>query len=218
MSSVLLPSDLKQVARRLRIVAILDGADRLGISPLGLLSLHSIAYFADALAPVWNLPIMDGQVLKRRQPYYPSLQEDLDRLVGQGVVDVRSVTYTETDPGSWLLDAQYYLRREFSDPILQVAGSFVHQASELAFVREVVYATSGLGNEGVEKATAVDATYADPLVDIGGMIEVDPEDSLNLTAGVALRFGQLLGRDADLSTAEMVNLYVRRLYSRMQVA
>ena len=217
MAASLLPSELKAVSSALRLVAILDGAERVGTAPLRLQTLHSIAYFTDALAPVWNLPVMNGQILKRMAPYYPTLQYDLDRLVGCGVVDVSDVAYREIEK-SWVLDASYRLRYEAASNILAVAESYPRQAAELAFVREVVYATAGLGLDGVDGAPTVDATYSDPLIDIGGVIDVDPEGAPNLSAGVALRFGSLLAGNNPLGTAEMVNLYVRHLYARLYAA
>jgi len=205
--------------RRLRVIGLLDAAERIGATPLRLEPLHVIAYFTDALAPVWNLPVLDGQILKRVRPYYPALQTDVDELVGCGIVEVSGVRYVGA-AGQWTLEARYRLNRQFADRILRVAEAFPLRAAELAFVREVVYATSGLGVEGLEVAGELDATYSDPLIDVGGLIEVERDQGAgyNATATAALRFGALLGAESQVSTAEMVNLYVRRLYSRMHVA
>lgn len=205
--------------RQLRLMALLDGAEQVGMTPLPLGPLHVIAYFTDALAPVWHLPIIDGQILKRIRPYYPSLQSDLDSLVGRGVVTVVDVSFAP-DGRHWRLDAKYSLNREFADRILAVAERFSLRAEELKFVREVVFATSGLGFDGLGGVGRVDAAYSDPLVDVGGVIDLarDPGEGDNLTAQVALRFGQLLGDESGATTAEMLNLYVRRLYSRLRVA
>ncbi len=212
------PIHLASVERQIRIIGILDGARRVGASPVNLTALHSVAYFVDALAPVWNLPIIDGIILKRTEPYYPSLQADIDRLVGQGVVDVHDVNYRQEPSGEWRLDATYSLYDPLAGPILESADQLPGIANMIAFVREVVYATSGLGIDDVEEATAVDATYANPLLSVGNLVEVDPEDAYNLSAGFALRFGELVRGPVPLKSAEMVNLYVRHLYSRMQVA
>ena len=210
-------SDDGATIRQLRLLGLLDAAEKIGAVPLPLVPLHTVAYFTEALAPVWNLPILDGQILKRTRPYYPSLQADLDSLVGTGVVVASGVQYTREDQ-HWRFNANYALNRSLANRILEVAETFPIRAEELAFVREVVYATSGLGLEGLRSVSDFDATYSDPLVDVGGMLEIelDPGEGENLTAQVALRFGQLLGAETTVSTAEMVHLYVRRLYSRMQ--
>ena len=205
--------------RRLRVIGVLDAAERLNATPLELEPMHAILYFTEALAPVWNLPILDGQILKRIRPYYPALQADVDALVGRGVIAVSGVRYIRID-NHWTLDANYNLNRTFSDRILTAAKRFPLRAAELAFVQEVMYATSGLGTAGLAAAGELDATYSDPLVDVGGLIEVERDrgDGYNRTAAAAFRFNQLLGSESPISTAEMVNLYVRRLYSRMHVA
>jgi hypothetical protein len=205
--------------RRLRVIGLLDAAERIGVTPLALEPLHVIAYFTDALAPVWNVPVLDGQILKQIRPYYPALQSDVDALVGCGVVAVSDVRYVGAR-GHWRLEAKYQLNRRFADHILSAAEAFPLRRAELEFVREVVYATSGLGTEGLHVAGEADATYSDPLVDVGGLIEVERDrgEGYNSTATAAMRFGELLGAESQVSTAEMVNLYVRRLYSRLHVA
>jgi hypothetical protein len=218
MMSSLLPAQLKRIERQLRMIAILDGAERLGFLPLPISSIHTIAYFADALAPVWNLPIIDGYILKRARPYYPALQLDLDRLVGKGIVSAQDISYSEVARESWQLGARYHLNRNLAAPILLLAEEFQEQAQELAFVREVIYAISGFGLDGIDDASSLDAMYGDPLVDLGSIIDVDRQAEPNPTARVALRFGTLLTSDLRLPMAEMINLYARQLYSRIRVA
>ena len=215
MTAHLLPLELREVERQLRVLAILNANEQLGVVPLPVNSLHAIAYFADALAPVWDIPVIDGLILKRHRPYYPALQADLDRLVGGGVVLVEDVRYSQSEDDSWRLEGSYRLNREFADRILACAESMPQRAQELRFVKEVVFATSGLGVSGVSDASDVDATYSDPLIEVGGMIDVAPDNEPNTTARIALRFGDLV---PGLSTAEMTNLYVRQLYARMHVA
>lgn len=205
--------------REIRIVAMLDALEALGETPVELIPLHMIAYFSDALAPVWKLPILDKQVLKQARPYFPAFQEDLDRLVGIGLVAVSDVEYLRDGERS-RLNARYELNRSFADRILALARSFPERANDLHFVKEVVNATSGLAVRDLSRVGTVDATYSDPMIDMGGLIEIarDPGEPANASARVALRFGELLAEDGPLSTAEMINLYVRRLYARMEVA
>src|SRR5262245_45144880 len=100
MTSQLLPVELQRTERQLRLVAILDTCPSVGLSPTSVTTVHTIAYLADALAPVWHLPILDGQMLKRRQHlFFPTLQRDLDLLVGHGVVHVSRVRYLQNEEG-----------------------------------------------------------------------------------------------------------------------
>lgn len=202
--------------RQLRLLGLLDGAERIGLAPVGLQTLHSLAYFSDVLAPIWNLPVIDGQLLKQVRLYYPSLQEDIDSLVATGVVTVSNVDYVEWH-GAWTLSAEYMPNHFFSDRILAAAGSYENRTAEMEFVREVVYATSGLGSDGMPGAPNLDATYSDPIVAVGGIVDLVPDGELNRTAEIALRFSKLARDSDELSVAEIVNLYVRLLYSRLRL-
>jgi hypothetical protein len=203
------------VRRQLRVLGILSGAAEAGFDPLAVRQLHSIAYFADALAPVWDLEILDAQLLKRREgPTSPALQRDIDLLVGSGVIEVSSVKHSEDADGLWRLDADYSLNSGFAEPILAAAREFAHFDLELRYVREVALALSGLGALGIEQATALDASYGNERVDFGDMVDIE-DQSRNPTAQVAERFEQLLRPEVSISNAEQIHLYVDALYSRL---
>ena len=210
-------SEFRHVQRRIRLVAILDAAETAGLSPMHLLQLHTVAYLADALAPVWGLRILDAQLLKQRGgPMSPVLQQDLDALVGQGVVVANSVRHVATENGGWRLEAQYSLNRAFADRILDRLRQFEQYASSLAFVREVVYAVSALGANGVTGLSRADAAYGDPVVDVGGLLDIAGSGhAANRTVQVAMRFGDLMRSEIDLTNSEKIHLYVRALYDRL---
>jgi hypothetical protein len=208
---------LLPVRRQLRITAILSAAQDAGLSPLPVAELHAVAYFADALAPVWDLRILEEQLLKRKTgPSSPTLQHDVDRLVGRGVVIACSLRHRADRSGRWRLEASYVLHSAHASRILASAKSFPEYAAELEFVSEVVHAMSGLGLLGIAKATNSDAAYGNRLVDTGNLVDIGASE--NLTAQVALRFGDLLEPQVDLTAAEMVHLYVHQLYKRLQHA
>jgi hypothetical protein len=217
MGPAILPADLHQTERSIRLLAILEAAEKVALSPMGVRAVHAVAYFADALAPLWGVPIIDGQLLKKGTVYYPALQADLDRLVGYGVVTVRDVHHVEVSENSWRLEAEYALNHKFADRILSAAREYPRQVEELKFVHEVVFAFSGLGMEGLGDSSTVDITYADPMVDEGGLIDIERDGSLNPTVATTLRFTHLVPA-ANLSSPELINLYVRRLYSLIRVA
>ena len=78
-----------KVRRRIRLLMLLDAADYAGNSPLSVSRLHAFAFLADVLSPLYNLTALSGRIMKRRiGPYFPDLQWELDRLIGQGLVDV----------------------------------------------------------------------------------------------------------------------------------
>ncbi len=215
------PSErLDHVKRKIRLIAILHSAEAVGITPLHIASVHTLAYLADVLAPVWNLPIIDGQVLKRiQQPFFPKLQSDLDALVGRGVVHAFDFSYQRDSASRWALEANYQLNPELADPILIEVGKHSAQEQSLEFVREVVYAASGVAAADIRDLGIADAAYSDPVVDIGGVVSIEEDDgSANATVKVALRFKELTRAMGDLGDSELVHLYVRHLYSRMHVA
>ncbi|MDG4814689.1 hypothetical protein O7628_04070 [Micromonospora sp. WMMD956] len=210
---------MQQIERQLRLIAIFDAAEEVGLYPVDVRTLHTLAYLADALAPVWHLPILDGQVLKRRTyPFFPALQHDLDLLVGLGVVQVDSFAYEEDWEDGWRLSAGYFLNRSFADRIIDEINQHHLAERSHAFVREVVYAASAIGVEGIEQVGIADAAYSNPVVDVGGVVDIDGEQGVNATAKTALRFKALTREQTNLSDAETVHLYVRHLYSRMNVA
>ena len=212
-------ADLRRLRRQLRVLAILAGARRAGLAPLPVGQLHTIAFFADALAPVWNLRIQDAQLLKRRAgPFSPVLQEDLDTLVGRAMVAPIEVRHVRDMDGAWRLDASYELT-ELAGPTLERGMSLTLQAEEIRFVEEVVLAVSALSPEAIDRAAGSDASYGDVQVAINGLVDMQREDDEpNLSARVALRFGQLLSPKINLSAAEMVHLYVRELDKRLRRA
>lgn len=213
-------ADVAHVRRQLRIIGILSAAHDAGLTPLPTLHLHTIAYFADALAPVWGLRILDAQLLKRRDgPLSPTFQKDVDGLVGRGVITPTSVRHVTDSDGTCRLDASYVLHDKFASPIVQAAESFAEQAQQLVFVREVVHAISGLGALGIREASASDAAYGDDVVDVGSFVDIaGTHTGANLTARVAMRIGQLMSSEVNLTSSEMVHLYVREVYNRVSRA
>jgi len=213
---------LHRTERRIRIISILRWAVPAGLSPVKLDIVHSLAYLADALSPVWNLPILDGQLLKTTRPYFPALQHDLDELVGTGLVEVTRFKYSplSASASSWGIDADYVLREDRTQPIFDEITRHPEQVRGMEFVREVVFAASGLGVEGLIGIGGLDAAYSDPQVDLGGLLDVNPElGRSNKTAQAASRIATLISdSDHRFSDAELVHLYVRHLYSRMQIA
>jgi len=210
----------ESLLRSLRIILILDGCRSVGIRPVNVDVVHSLAYLTDALAPLWRLPLLDAQILKQAgSPWFPALQRDLDRLVGRGVVAVTRLDYRPEGARDWRLDADYELIENSAGPILRKLDEFESTYRMHALVREVVYAASAFGPEGIERLNDVDATYADPLVDYGGLIDMSGEPgSRNPTAAFAQRFAALAPNSRTLGEGELLNLYVRHLYQRMRVA
>lgn len=208
----------QRIKHQIRVLAILSGAERAGLVPLPAAQLHTIAYFADALAPVWGLRILDAQLLKRSSgPLSPSLQEDLDALVGRGVVEPCEVRHTRDADGTWRLDASYRLNWSMARRILETARSFEGEAAQIELTEEVVLAVSALDTDSLPAASRSDASYGDVLIDDGDVVNIETQrGTANPTAQIALRFGALMESDVDLTPAEMVHLYVRQLDKQLK--
>jgi hypothetical protein len=209
-------SDFRRLRSNLRLVAILQACHDAGLTSVPLPVIHTIAYFTDALAPIWNIPLIEGQVLKKRRiPANPELQAEIDRLVGQAVILASRVRHVYSD-GTWSLDAEYSLNRVFGDRIIAAISGDNVSLRELHFVREVVLALAGLGVPGISMAAQADASYSDPNIDFGEMIDFLGSGKLTRTTQVAKRFNELLDDDRGLSEAEITHLYVRHLYSSLR--
>jgi len=209
------PADLR---RSIRLVSIITACRDSGVHPVPGSVIHTIAYLADALAPVWGLPILDAQVLKQpTRPFFPALQTDIDCLVGRGVVGVSRFSYDAGSASSpvWSLNADYELL-PLASPIIEAINSQEGESLRYKFVREVTFAAAGLGPEAVSNLGQVDAMYSDPDVDVGGMLDLDDLTS-NKTTEVAKRFN-LLAENSAYNASRLIHLYVRHLHARMRVA
>jgi hypothetical protein len=205
--------------RQLRLMALLAAAQECGLSPVSARQLHTLAYLADALAPVWRLDILDAHLLKRKEgPLSPAVQRDIDSLVGIGVIVPSSVTHVEDSEGRWRLDADYELNEEFASGVFEAVTVFELQRNRFTFAREVVFAASGLADQ-IQDIAAIDLTYGDVLVGTGGVVNIAPDDDeLNATSVIALRFGELMAHETSLTSAEKIHMYVQELYKRIESA
>lgn len=224
--SSLLPVGLRHVERRTRLVQILGACAEVGMVPASGAAVHVFAYLTDALAPVWHLPIVNAQLIKREsRPFFPALQQDLDGLVGAGVVLVDAFDYGQEDNGGWRLSAWYRLNVEAARSVLELSSELQSQRVGAAFVREVVLAASGLGDDELNSIGILDAAYSSEITDIGEVLDLDTQDrelgtsvELNRSAAVAVRLGELASTSLALSFSELVHMYIRHLYSRVRVA
>lgn len=194
---------------------LLDAAEGAGLVPLPLLRLHTLAYLANVLAPVWDMPAQDGKILKRRGgPFYPSLQKDLDRLVGMNVVEISSLGYSLDESGRWRLEGSYKLNGQLANPVLRQARQFEDEARFINFIQELAYALSALSDEEIDRAMMEDATYSDPLIDVGNVVDFAEWRLLNYTANAADELGRV-SPDGGATLGEKLHFYVRHLKTRL---
>lgn len=195
-----------------RLLAIVEGATQFGDRETPSASIHAVAYFTDALAPVYDLPVLYPHLLKRRRPVHvPDLQYHLDRLVGYGIMTITDVRY-ELSASSVNFGALYELNRPLANPVLEAMQRRERTRYEVGYVRELTLALMGLGPDLLWRAAEADATYGDPNVDQGTIVELQP---FGKKGSRAVRFANAfrsLSGDSPLAPSELVNLYVRHLY------
>jgi hypothetical protein len=207
------------IRRRVRLVVLLEASREAGIEPLPTLRLHLIAYLANVLSPVWDMPTVDGSVLKRRGgPFYPDLQRDLDRLVGLGVVRVENLRHQRIDDDRYRLEGSYRLNSQLAQPILAYLATMPDEAEAAAFVRELVLALSALSDAEIDRAITEDATYANPKISENNVIDFGEWMNANFSAAAAEKVGNLVSTGAVVGASEKVHLYVRHLRRRLQGA
>jgi len=208
--------DDAEARRRLRLLMLLDCAENAGLVPLPIAQLHTFAYLANVLAPVWDMPTQEGKVLKlRRGPFYPALQRDLDRLVGMGVTLISNLGYSLDEFNRWHLEGSYRLNRTAAGPILRIARQFAAESETSSFIQELAYALSALSDEELQRATMEDATYSDPLIDVGNVVDFGEWRNLNFSANAARRFERLLPGASQATLGEKLHFYVRHLRLRL---
>ena len=200
---------------RVRLIMLLDAAEAAGLAPIRILWLHTFAYFSNVLAPVWDLPALDGAVLKRQGgPFYPALQHDLDRLVGFGLAGISNIDHIADESNRWRLEGSYRLNRQFADPILETLSNFTEERRLREFVLELGYALAALSDEELNKAVSQDATYSDPLTAVDNVIDFESWSAKNYSANAAREFDRMIP-GGYASSGEKLHLYVRHLQRRI---
>jgi hypothetical protein len=195
---------------------LLDAAENAGLTPIPILRLHMLAYLSNVLAPVWEMPVLEGKLLKRRGgPFYPVLQGDLDRLVGMGVVFISKLSHERDLDGRWRLEGSYQLNRRFADRILDGLASFQSEQRVRGFIDELAFAMSALSFEEIDASASEDATYSDPVIDIGNVVDFAEWRHTNYSAAAARQFRFLLPGGAQATPGELLHLYVHHLQARL---
>lgn len=197
--------------RQLRVLVLLDAAAAAGLEPVRLAMLHNLAYLSNALAPVWQLDPFDGALLKRKgSPYYPTLQWDVDRLVGRGLLHVQDVRYVQVD-NRWQIDASYCLNRRMAYPVLNTRRMIGFEPGFEDFCHALAQAMSALPSGEVERLLNEDAAYGNPAVDISNVVNFAESHGINFATNAA----RAIRPDVPLTPGERVNLYVNHLHARL---
>lgn len=209
-------TDLDALRRQARILVLLDGAARAGLEPMGIIPFHAYAFLANVLAPVWDMPALDGRILKRKGgPFYPALQRDLDRMVGRGMVCISHINHIRGTDGRWRLEGKYSLNLNMSADALDYLGRLPGESRFAAFATELAYALSALSDRDLETALVEDATYSDPTVSENNVLDFGEWVRRNPSTSAADYFSHLMARGTPATPGEKIHLYVRHLRRRI---
>jgi hypothetical protein len=210
-------SHFASLRRRVRLLLLLQAAECAGLVPMRILRLHTFAYLSNVLAPVWDLRVLEGKVLKRRGgAFYPRLQRDLDRLVGLGLVTISALGHIRDDDGRWRLEGCYELNHAFADVALAHLMTFEEDRPILSFIQELAYALSALTDHDLDRAMSEDATYSDPQVSFGNVVDFHEWRQINYSANAARHFSNLIPSSTRTTPGEMLHLYIRHLRGRVR--
>lgn len=205
-----------ELRRRARILVLLDSAQRAGLAPIDIVSFHAFAYLANVLAPVWDMPALDGSVLKRKGgPFYPSLQRDMDRMVGVGMILIADISHVRDHRGRWRLTGKYDLNYDLSRNALEFWLSFDDEMHIATFVRELAYALCALSDSELGTALTEDATYGDPSVSDDNVVDFAEWALRNPSATAAGYFDHFMPAGTKATPGERLHLYIRHLQKRL---
>ena len=179
---------------------------------MGIIPFHAFAFLSNVLAPVWDMPAFDGKILKRKGgPFYPALQQDLDRMVGLGMVLITEVAHVRDAEGKWRLEGRYCLNRQLSARAVDCLLDLPDEARFASFATEIAYALSALGEEELERALVEDATYSDPSVSENNVLDFEEWTRRNPSANAANYFDRFMPGGTKATPGEKLHLYVRHL-------
>jgi hypothetical protein len=208
--------DYSTLRVQIRLLMLLQAVENAGIVPIRLVRFHTFAFLSNVLAPVWEVPVFDGKIFKRKAgPFYPTLQRDLDLLVGMGLVVISDLRHTLNKQGRWQLDGSYRLNHGFADKVIGIIETFEADALLLQFLQELAFAFSTLSDTEMERASGEDATYADSLVDFGNVLDFAEWQDRNCSANAAEYLRALTPGGIHPTSGEMIRFYVMHLKSRL---
>ena len=141
-------------------------------------------------------------------------QHDIDRLVGCGVVLATGIEY-ELREGHWRLRALYRLHHLLAEKIIDAIHQFADEQLLLEFIIELAYALSYLSDEDLDRATAEDATYGDPAISNGNVVDFAEWRKINFSENSARAFAHFVPGATYIGPGELLHLYVRHLQVRL---
>lgn len=214
----MLPADehlsVRLRARALQLISALEKAGGAAVSGK---DLHAFAYLANVLSPLWELEPLDGSILKDDDgPYYPTLQKEIDFLIGNSIVTV--VTLERIKAGARnILGASFILNRDKSNSILECINRLPDESRFEVFLLELASAFLEINKDQRDDAALYDAAYSDPAISTGRIVDFAEwvsSTTQNPSWNAAQSFQQYMPAGITLSPAEKLVMYMRLLKRR----
>jgi hypothetical protein len=192
------------------VLLLLDAAEQADLTPLSSQRLHRMAFLANCLSPVYDIPVLDGEILKYpRGPFYPDLQWDVDRLVFMGLAEISNIQH-ERDELGWWFSASYALSPIGVDRVERVISEIPSARDRHGFYLEVAGAYATLGMEGREDAALQDANYRNEDVFQRGLIDYS-EIGENFSIQAVDIFSRFTPPGVGVTSRDKLYLYFRYL-------
>lgn len=215
MSRTLAHSSFVDSRRRYSVlIGLMHELDQSNIRDVTLPLLHSLWYLTNALTPIWRIKPFDAAVLKtERQPFFPMLQRDVDALVGMGVLRVTQFTL---DPCHARLRGCFALHHPFSQPVVDMMRAIPEERDLLDYLGEVVQAFERLTAAERVESSGEDATYSDPGIDYGNVVDLGEWIDRGGTTATARILERIDAAGHDLLPIERMEIYVDHLGRRLR--
>lgn len=213
MTAYLIDSDYRIAARVLQIMAALE---RAGATPISNRDLHSVAYLANVLSPLWEVEPLETSVLKDRDgPRSSAFEHEIDLCIGRGLLVVETLRPDPENPAR--LDATYRLRAKAARPVLDRISALPDEHSVENFLNELAFAIVEIKPDLWDDAAAQDASWSNPAVQEGRIVDFGEHSSraaVNPSYNAAQAFQRFAPEGIRLDRAEKLLMYVRLLKRR----
>jgi hypothetical protein len=172
----------------MRLLLLFDASERAGIAPLSVARLHRLVYLANALAPVYDLLVPDGFILKyRRGPFFPDVHWDVGRLVAQGLLSAEGSRAIKDELGYWIV-ANYSLSSQGMAAVDFAAG-IETLTPKATYLREIALAFAALESKERDESALADVNYESAVEDTPVYFGDDDENLAPAAAEALLEEG-----------------------------
>lgn len=201
---------------RARLLQMLSALERTGGAAVSTDTLNAFTYFANVLSPLWDIDPIEGSVLKQGAPRFPSLEVELDALVGAGLVTVVSLTQPTAETGTAVV-ATFRIDHEKAAPLLGSIRTLPDEHGAESFLLELASAFLEIRPDRQDDAAISDAAYSDPKVSDGRVVDfaewASPKRG-NAAWNVAQSFQRYVPERVTLSRAEKLVMYMHLMKRR----